>query len=180
MERARISSNDMMQAVAFIDAALKLEEGGADSKSDVTHLALVVAAVIYYARPFGPNEGGKKPKRKTPPKGVPPLHRVNIGPLSKVISTKEGRALHRSVVRLRNKVVAHAESRYFPVRMVKAFLPPESGRIGDFALQSGQTYPLLDLKRLRSNAKQLGAAFGIHGHFAAAEVRRSRKRLRKR
>lgn len=72
MERARISSNDMMQAVAFIDAALKLEEGGADSKTDVTHLALVVAAVIYYARPFGPNEGGKKRKRKTPPKGEPP------------------------------------------------------------------------------------------------------------
>jgi hypothetical protein len=60
MERARISSNDMMQAVAFIDVALKLEEGGADSKSDVTHLALVVAAVIYYARPFGPNKAGPR------------------------------------------------------------------------------------------------------------------------
>jgi len=136
--------------------------------------------VIYYARPFGPNEGGKKPKRKTPPKGAAPLHRVNIGPLSKVIGTKEGRALHRSVIRIRSKVVAHAESRYFPVRMVAAPLPPSSGRLGDYALKSGQTYPLLDLKRLRSNAKQLGAAFGIYGHFAAAEVRRGRKRLRKR
>lgn len=53
MHRARISANDMGQAVAFIDAALAAETRGADSRSDVTHLALVVAAVIYYARPFG-------------------------------------------------------------------------------------------------------------------------------
>jgi hypothetical protein len=57
MHRARISSNDMQQAVAFIDAALAAEARRADSKTDVTRLALVVAAVIYYARPFGPNEG---------------------------------------------------------------------------------------------------------------------------
>jgi hypothetical protein len=82
MHRARISSGDMMQAVAFIDAALAAEARGADSKTDVTHLALVVAAVIYYARPFGPNEGGRKPKRKTPPKGAPPIHCVDIGTLS--------------------------------------------------------------------------------------------------
>jgi hypothetical protein len=179
MQRARISSNDMQQAVAFIDAALAAEARGADSKSDVTHLALVVAAVIYYARPFGVNEGGKKPKRRTPPKGAPPLSSVDIGPLSEVITSKEGRRLHRSVIRIRNKVVAHAESRYFPVRMVAAFLPPSSGRMGDFALKSAQTYPLLDLKLLRSNAKQLGAAFAIHGHSAAAQVRRTRKRLRR-
>jgi hypothetical protein len=179
MHRARISANDMRQAVAFIEAAIAAEARGADSKSDVTHLALVVAAVIYYARPFTGNEGGKKPQRKTPPKGEPPLSRVDIGPLSKVISSKEGRRLHRNVIRLRHKVVAHAESRYFPVRMVGAFLPESSGRIGDFALKSGQTYPLLDLQLLRSNAKQLAAAFGLHGYFAAVEVRRGRKRLRR-
>jgi hypothetical protein len=40
----------MQQAVAFIAAALAAEARGADSKTDVTHLALVVAGVIYYAR----------------------------------------------------------------------------------------------------------------------------------
>ena len=59
-------------------------------------------------------------------------------------------------------------------------MPPESGRLGDFALKSGQTYPLIDLKRLRANASQLGAVFGLHSHFAAEEVRRTRKRLRSR
>jgi hypothetical protein len=179
MQRARISSDDMRQALAFIDAALAAEATGANSKTDATHLALVVAAVIYYARPFSNNEGGKKPKRMTSPKGAPPMSRVNLGPLPVVLGSKEGRRLHRDVLRIRNKIVAHAESRYFPVRMVAAFLPLESGRMGDFALQSAQRYPRLDLKLLRANAKQLGAAFGLHGHFAAIEVRRTRKRLRK-
>jgi len=49
MHRARIPSNDMQQAVAFSDAALAVEARGAGSKTDVTHIALVVAAVIYYA-----------------------------------------------------------------------------------------------------------------------------------
>jgi hypothetical protein len=110
---------------------------------------------------------------------APPLPKVDIGPLAKALPSKGGRRLHRSVIRIRNKIVAHAESRYFPVRMVAAFLPPESGRMGDFALKSGQTYPLLDLKLLRLNAKQLAAAFAIHGHSAAVEVRRTRKRLRR-
>ena len=104
-------------------------------------------------------------KRKVPPKGEPPLSTVGIGPLSKIISSKEGRRLHRSVITLRNKVVAHAESRYFPVRIVAAVLPPSSGRMGDFAIKSGQTYPRLDLRLLRSNAKQLAAVFGLYGHL---------------
>jgi hypothetical protein len=33
--------------------------------------------------------------------------------------------------------------------------------------------------RLRSNVKRLAAAFGVHGHFAAVEVRHGHKRLRK-
>jgi hypothetical protein len=179
MERAHISIGDMRQAVDFIDAALAAEKRGANSKTDVTHLALVVSAVIYYARPFGPNEGGKKRKERAPPKGAPPMSRVDIGPLAKVLSSKEGRRLHRDVLRIRNKIVAHAESRYFPVRMVAAFAFPKSGRVGDFALQFGQRYPLLNLNLLRSNAMQLAAAFGLYGHFAAVEVRRTRKRLRK-
>jgi hypothetical protein len=96
----------MQQAVAFIAAALAAEARGADSKTDVTHLALVVAGVIYYARPFGPSEG--RPK----------------------------------------------------------ILPPSSGRMGDFAIESGQTYVRLGLRLLRSNAKQLAAVFGLYGHFS--------------
>lgn len=182
MQRARISSGDMIQCRQFIEAALALGAQGKDSKNDVTHLALVVAAVVYYARPFFDNEepAWKRKRSKRPlPLGAPPLGKVEIGPLSKAIGTKEGRALHRSVLKLRSKIVAHAEARYFPVRMVKAFMPPESGRLGDFALKSGQTYPLIDLKSLRANASQLGAVFGLHGHFAAVEVRRGRKRLRR-
>jgi hypothetical protein len=170
----------MHQAVAFVDAALAAEARGADSKTDVTHRALVVAAVIYHARPFTGNEPPPWKSKRPPSAGAPPLPKVDIGPLAKALPSKEGRRLHRSVIRIRNEIVAHAESRYFPVRMVAAFLPPESGRMGDFALKIGHTYPLLDLKVLRSNAKQLAAAFAIHAHFAAVEVRRTRKRLRRR
>lgn len=177
MHRARISSDDMHQAVAFIEAALRLEAQGKDSRSDVTHLALTVAAVIYYARPFTRNE--RRPKKGSQAKGAPPLSRVDLAPLSKVLGSKEARMLHRSVIRLRNKVVAHAESRYFPVRLVAAFLPRESIPMGDFAIRSAQVFPVLDLPRLRSNANHLGAAFGLRGHFAAFEVRRTRKRLHK-
>jgi len=63
--------------------------------------------------------------------GAPPLSSVDIGPLSKVLPSKEGRRLHRSVIRIGHKIVAHAESRYFPVRIVATFLPPSSGQMDD-------------------------------------------------
>jgi hypothetical protein len=110
----------MQQAVASIDAALAAEARGADSKTDVTHLALVVAAVIYYARPFGPNERRPKKKRKVPPKGEPPLSTVDIGPLSKIISSKEGRRLHGARTRRQYVTV-------FPDARSCAVLPYRAG-----------------------------------------------------
>jgi hypothetical protein len=183
MQRAQISTDDMRQAITFIDEALALEKKGLNSNTSVAHLALVTAAVIHYARPFTGNERAPKSKRP-PPKGEPPLSRIDLGPLPKVIASKEGRALHRSVIRLRRKIVAHAESRYFPVRIVAAFLPkglPKEDYEGfdDFAVKSARVWPLLDLSLLRANAEQFAGAFWFHRYFAAKEARRTRQRLRR-
>lgn len=178
MERARISGNDMHQAVAFIDAALALDEATEKPPGhEIARLALEVAAIVYYARPFTGNERTKKTKR-APPKGAPRLGKVDIGPPSKVLGTKEARALHRDALAIRHKIVAHAASRYFPVRIVKAFLPDNVEITGDFAIKSGQTFPRMNLTQLRWNAKQYSAVFGFYAYAAASEVRTTRKRLR--
>jgi hypothetical protein len=41
--------------------------------------------------------------------GAPPLSSVDIGPPAKVLPSKEGRRLHRSVIRIGHEIVAHAE-----------------------------------------------------------------------
>jgi len=46
--------------------------------------------------------------------------------------------------------------------------------MGDFALKRAQTYPKFDLTRVRQNAAQLAAVYGLFGHFAALEVRKTR------
>jgi len=180
MHRAHISLSDMTLAAVFIDAALELEKTDPHWRSNYTHLALVVAAVIYYARPFGSNEGGRRRKSKRrAPKGAPPLNKVDIGPISHIITSRAGQRLHHSVIRVRNKIVAHAESRYFPVRMIAAHLPQSDARFTNFAIKFGQTFPSPDLKILRANAKQLCSVFALHGHYAGVEVRKTRKRLRR-
>jgi len=64
MERARISGNAIQQAIAFIDAALALDEAKEKPPgSDVARLALEIAALLYYVRPFTGNEKTKKTKR---------------------------------------------------------------------------------------------------------------------
>lgn len=75
--------------------------------------------------------------------------------------------------------MAHAESRYFPVRMIAGFLTPGSAQLTDFSLLVGQRFPTPDLKILRDNARQLANLFSLFSHYAAIEVRKTRKRLRK-
>jgi hypothetical protein len=176
LERARISFGDMQQAVVFIDAALALDEAKA-RHSQVARLALEVAAVIYYARPFTGNEPPRWKSKRPPPKGAPRLPNIDLGPLRTVLIDKEARSLHRDVLKIRNKIVAHADSRYFPVRLVQAALPNTPQARGDYAIKSGRTYPRFNLHRLRANATELGAVFGLHAHMAATEVRKTRKRL---
>jgi hypothetical protein len=176
MERARISAGDMQQAVIFIDAALALDEAKPPNY-EVARLALEIAAVIYYARPFTGNENPRRKTKRAPAKGAPRLSKIDIGPLAEALSTREARSLHRDVLNVRHKIVAHAESRYFPVRLVKSPMAESPHSLGDYAIRSGQRYPRFDLHRLRANAKQLGAVFGLHAHMAAGEVRKTRKRL---
>ena len=176
MERARISAGDMQQAVIFIDAALALDVAK-PPRSEVARLALEVAAVIYYARPFTGNEPPRRKTKRAPARGAPRLSKIDIGPLATALSTKEARSLHRDVLNVRHKIVAHADSRHFPVRLVKSPMATSRHAVGHYAIKSGQTYPRFDLHRLRANAKQLGAVFGLHAHMAATEVRKNRKRL---
>lgn len=173
MERARISANDLREAIWFINAALALEYPDGRHVADTMHRALEIAAIIYYARPFLNNEPPPW-KAKRSPKGAPPIGKLEVD-LPKVLPDKSDRALHRSVIRLRSKIVAHAESQYFQVRLVKSFTPGE-----DFSFSSMSTHPGLDLRRLRDNARRLANAFGFASHEAALKVMDERKRRRAR
>jgi hypothetical protein len=179
LERAQISARDMQQATAFIDAALALDAEPEKYSNKMARLALEIAAVIYYTRPFTGNERTKKTQR-APARGAPRLGKTDLGPLRGVLTTAESRALHRDALAVRHKVIAHADSRYFPVRLVKAFRPPAAKLGRDFAILSAQRFPRLDLHQLRANASQLCAAFALHAHYAAIEVRKTRRRLRHR
>jgi hypothetical protein len=178
LERAAISAGDMHQAIAFLDAALALDKRTSnDPASDptirTTREALEVAAVIYYARPFTHNESRKK-KRRQPP-GAPALPNIDLGPLHKVLTSKEARKLHREALQIRHKIVAHAEARYNPVRLLELPSQGNAGRKIEYAMATTRSAPKFNLERLRWNAVQLAAVFGIHAHAAALGVKATRK-----
>lgn len=92
--RSHISADDFDRAIEFI------REAQNHQPKSLIYDALLISAIIYYARPFGPNE-----------------HRKNRDPLSEssIDDTLTGfedpneQKLHNEIVILRNKVVAHAE-----------------------------------------------------------------------
>lgn len=68
--------------------------------------ALLIAAIIFYSRPFTGNERDKHAKANS---------KVAIEELLKL--TKEEMKLHKKILELRNKAIAHSEWTYHPTRM---------------------------------------------------------------
>jgi hypothetical protein len=165
LHRLQITVGDLIDAILFIDAAIKASTEGADPTRDPIHRALVCAAVIHYARPFSGNEH-PNPKRR--PKAAAET-RVEIDSrfLRKVIPSASGRILHRQVIKLRNKIVAHAESGYFPVTMVRSEWAADPKLLAhDFGFTWFRPFPAVDLRTLNDNAQRLRnhlwfAAYGL-------------------
>jgi hypothetical protein len=174
LHRIRIACDDLLEAVQFVEAAIDREAEGVDRRTDVLHRALVCAALIHYARAVGPNE---KPNPKKRPQGAA-AHRVDTTYLKAVIGTEERWKLHRQVLRLRNTIVAHAESKYFPMKMVKAQWPADPKLLAvDWGFQSFRPLPDLNLQHLRDNAREIRNYYWWQAYVLGERVRPG-KRLR--
>ena len=168
--------DDFLDAIAFMDAALELERRGVDRRH-VFHRALVCAALIHYARPFSGNEHPNPSKRR---KDAAERNWKPSFPLAKIFDDPTDRKLHRVVLNWRNKVLAHAESKYFPARMIRVSDTVEDKQLGtDFDLQSRRTYPSVDLGRLKKMAVLLRCAGAIDQVNIGIPLRRARTRSRR-
>jgi len=101
-KRFSISVDDFGEAKRFL-----AEVRHCDAES-VPHEALLIAAIIYFARPFSFNE-----KRG----GLEDIAKIKIDSFSN-ISSKE-KALYERLIELRNKCLAHAQSSNYPTSLNK-------------------------------------------------------------
>lgn len=98
--RTHISRYDFEDAIRFIRAARRH-----DIASD-EYEALVIAAILAYARPFSPDERIKKPAAESRlPKHLVPFKGSKL-------------KLHKKIINARNKAIAHSESRKNPMQVV--------------------------------------------------------------
>jgi hypothetical protein len=104
--RAHLSAVDFEQAMRFIDAPSKTQP------SSVEWWGLMLAAIICYARPFSQNGRGK-------PKAAESRLFVDAPLLREILDSPTDRKLHRLILRLRKKAVAHSESRYAQLQIVR-------------------------------------------------------------
>jgi hypothetical protein len=154
LHRTRIAIGDLNEAIAFINAADALT--GVDPKTDVTHRALVCAAVIYYARPFLHNEHRNEKKR--PPDAAASLIELTDTDLRDILADDAGLALHKEVMTERSKIVAHAESEFFKLDVTPAeWVADEKVGVMDINFRAQRTHPAPDLNLLRRNATTLHA-----------------------
>ena len=137
--RLQISRNDFKRAIEFIAAAI-----GHDADS-IEHEALLIAAVICYARPFSPNE---KPPTKANAKLPKEFARFDDA---------EDRKLHMQVIKLRNKAVAHSEFRFHRVKVVGHTATSRQWRVS----REG-----MDLFRFDRIAKQMETRCGFEVYAA--------------
>jgi hypothetical protein len=134
--------DDFADAVKFIDAARRFDEA-----SDEFH-GLFLAAITRYARPFSRNELSKT-AAADPRLKVTGL-RALLGP--------DGVALHKRIIKFRNKVVAHAESEFNPMQVMQPTVPDRPGMYTDMLTVSRRWHPAqegIDLGEFRSVAEKM-------------------------
>jgi hypothetical protein len=115
--RTHISAHDFETAGSFIQAAKNYPP------SAIEYEALVECAVIRYARPLSSNErrgSGKADARLS----------VNV---QQILLSQGDVDLHNRIITLRNKMVAHAESEFYPTTLLD---PVGTSRASGFAVAS--------------------------------------------
>lgn len=98
LRRTNIAAHDFERASSFIEAAAKHDI------ATLEHEALLINAVILYARPFSNNEA--------PGNRNPPADRFIEVDAASVLG--DDYALHERIRDIRNKAVAHAEWEHYP------------------------------------------------------------------
>ena len=97
LNRFSISVHDFDDSQKFLSESFKYECGS------IVQEALLIAAIIYFARPFSFNERDKQPK------AIPNL---KIDWFSEI--TQDELDLFITLIDIRNKCLAHAEYTYYP------------------------------------------------------------------
>lgn len=167
--RTHLSAIDFSQAVRFIEAAQKV------AHTSDEWWGLMLAAIVCYARPFSPNERRRSAAADS-------RLEIDARMLRTILENASDRKLHRRLLRLRNKAVAHSESRYADLRIIRATWPGDpSSLASSVALISAHWHPFnaqIDLIAFRRIAKALQTYCQL-GQFALGEaIARERKRLR--
>ena len=104
--RLSISARDLEQSIRFMTELSSLDgEIGTISKGTV-HEALLLSAIVSYARPFSHNE-------------IEAIAKANAKITEDVLVrlSDEERALHKKIVSLRNRAIAHSEWSLNPTRL---------------------------------------------------------------
>jgi hypothetical protein len=135
--RAHISRRDFKKAVGFIEAAMTHD------LVSVEYEALMISAIVNYARPFSGNERGKAPASDS----------VLVVDVKQLLG--EDSALHDRIVTMRNKAVAHSEFGKYPVQIMAV---PEPNSDAGFAASSQSWHVLnerIDLEAFKRIAEAL-------------------------
>jgi hypothetical protein len=135
--RVHISRRDFKKAIGFIEAAMKHE------LASIEYEALLISAIVYYARPFSGNERGK----------APPSDPVLVLDVKQLLGGDAD--LHDRILAMRNKAVAHSEFGKYPVRIMAV---PEPNSDAGFAASSQSWHVLnerIDLAAFKQIAEAL-------------------------
>lgn len=108
--RIHLSAHDFESAGNFIQEARRFKP------SDLAYEALLESAVTRYARPFSANERGQAKADA----------RLDFD-VSTVLADPDDVDLHDHIIRIRNKMVAHAESQFFPSQILNPTAPGGTG-----------------------------------------------------
>jgi hypothetical protein len=103
LNRLTISRHDFEKCLEFI-AKLSTQEYGT-----IVYEALLLSAIVFYARPFSGNEKRNDSKAES---------RVDLAVIDQL--NGEERQLHERLLELRNKAVAHAEWTFHPTGVTES------------------------------------------------------------
>jgi len=148
INRLKISEDDLNQSIAFLKTAKNLDP------ESIEFEALVISAIIFYARPFSCNETSSSAKADS---------RVLLNLKDLLIA--EELDLHDRIINRRNKAIAHGEWEEFPTST--SFIASKTTITGS---QRYQVYPeFINLSPFIALAKKLkdflSSELSIKKHF---------------
>jgi hypothetical protein len=144
--RSFISRQDFERALEFIAAARRHEV------ASIEHEALLVSAIIHYARPFSDNE---KPRKGGVYESDP-----RIDPEVGEIDDDSGKLLHERIISARNQAIAHSSFARYPVQICPGSGTGPGFHLSPIALSVGWhvTQEQIDLDAFEQLTRRLRAA----------------------